>query len=212
MDASSSVWLALRICAGCTGIPAPAEPSDVPTTLGQSFDPAASGAIHGRVVWEGDIPVAEQFLVRAIAFNPYLHKNPARYSTPHLPRVNSQNRGVADAVVFLRGIDPRRSRPWDHTRARVEFHERQLQIAQGNTRSDVGFVRRGDSIEIVNRIPSITTCVRAARRSLGCRSRSEPDARAQGDAGRDRRSSVRRRLLLAARAPIRRRASLLRAD
>src|SRR5437773_6003642 len=100
------VWLACFAgLGGCTEIPAPPGPAESETVLGQSFNPAATGTIAGRVVWDGAIPVGEEFLVRAIAFNPNLHKNPAQFSTPHLPQVNAKNRGVANAVVFLRGID-----------------------------------------------------------------------------------------------------------
>src|SRR5437868_5027969 len=88
---------------GCTEPPAPIVPDPVETQIGQSFDASSTGTISGRVIWDRDIPTADEYLVRAIAFNPYLHKNPARYTTPHVPQVKASNRGVANAVVFLRG-------------------------------------------------------------------------------------------------------------
>src|SRR5258708_7267257 len=117
---------------GCAELPAPTrEQDESETPLGLTFDPVATGAIRGRVVWDGDAPASEEYLIRAIAYNPYLHQKPARFATPHLPKVHAENRGVANAVVYLRGVDPHRSRPWDHARVRVEFHDRQLLVRQG---------------------------------------------------------------------------------
>ena len=136
---------------GCAEPPLSPPDDEPPVTLGESFDAAATGTIRGRVTWDGDVPAAQESLVRAIAFNPHFHQKPARFSTPHIPKMHPQTRGVENAIVFLRGIDPRRSRAWDHPPARVEFHDRQLLIQQGNLRTSVGFVRRGAAIEIVNR-------------------------------------------------------------
>lgn len=147
-----SAVLLLPILAGCAGpIPRADQPEEQDSVLGQFFEPAATGVIQGRVVWEGEVPPATETLVRALAFNPALHKNPARFTTPHVPRVHGQNGGVENAVIFLRGIDPRHSRPWDHPHVRVDFSDRRLTILQGDRAGSVGFVQRGSAIEIVNR-------------------------------------------------------------
>jgi hypothetical protein len=144
-------FICTTLAAGCVEPPAPAAAPSPPTALGEAFDAANVGAIRGQVTWDGDVPVAEETVVRAIAFNPRLHLNPARYTTPHVPKVNPQNRGVENAVVYLRQVDPKRSKPWDHPKASVEFHDRQLIVVQGHQRSKVGFVRRGTVIDVVNR-------------------------------------------------------------
>ncbi|MBI2804103.1 MAG: carboxypeptidase regulatory-like domain-containing protein [Planctomycetes bacterium] len=140
-------------CVGCTETAISVSPDDVQpeTALGESFDPAATGTIQGRVVWDGDIPDAKEEIVRAIAFKPNSHKIPLRFTTPHVPQVHKDNRGVSGAVVFLRGVDPRRAKAWDHAPVRVEFHARRLEVQQGTHRGPVGFVRRGSRFEIVNR-------------------------------------------------------------
>jgi hypothetical protein len=145
-------FVVVAFLAGCSEVrfPTAAEQNELETPLAQSFDRAQTGTIRGRVLWDGDIPVSQEFLVRAIAFNPNLHQNPARYFTPHIPNVDQGKRGVADAIVYLRGIDPRRSRAWDHGKVRVEFRERQLLVQQGDQRTGVGFVHRGSAIEIMN--------------------------------------------------------------
>src|SRR5579872_7302923 len=140
-------------CAGCWDNAA-SEPRDAPEPqrpLGASFDQATTGSISGRVVWGGDVPRGEEKTVRNIAFDPYFHHHPARIVLPHYPQVDAKTNGVANAVVYLRGIDARQSKPWDHEPARVEFHERRLVIQQGKSQSGVGFVQRGAAMEFVNR-------------------------------------------------------------
>jgi hypothetical protein len=143
--------VAALLIAGCTDETAPpTAPRESTSPLARSFDPATTGVIDGRVVWEGDLPVAQEFVVRSIAYNPRLYERPARFTTPNLPIVDAKTRGVADAVVFLKNVDPRRARPWDHAGVRVEFRERQLSIQQGDLRSHVGFVQKGATISVVN--------------------------------------------------------------
>jgi hypothetical protein len=143
----------LSLLGGCSEarLPAPPESKEQETALAQSFDPATAGTIRGRIVWDGDAPAPEETLVRAIAYSPTFYKNPAQFVTPHVPTVHPKHRGVGNAVVYLRGIDPRRSKKWDHANVRVEFHERQLLGQQGKQPTGLGFVRRGSAIEIVNR-------------------------------------------------------------
>jgi len=144
--------LFLLALAGCTDtVDTRSTVSPEPIALGEAFDSSKCGSIRGRVVWEGDVPKSDEFLIRALAFNPNVHKDPIRVRTPHIPQVHDKNYGVQNAVIFLRGIDPAHSKAWDHPKVRVEFHDRQIVIEQGNHRSGVGFVRRATSIEIVNR-------------------------------------------------------------
>ena len=118
--------------------------------LAQDYTSSETGSIHGRVVWEGQVPVAVSTLVRAIAYHPRIHEHPVRYETPHIPRVQPENQGIADAVVYLRNFDARHSRPWDHARVRVDFHSRQMQLRQGGTASNTGFILKGGKVETVN--------------------------------------------------------------
>ncbi|MBI3821276.1 MAG: hypothetical protein HY289_01195 [Planctomycetes bacterium] len=140
------------LLSGCSEAPAPAPLDDArETALAGSFDRAATGVIRGRVTWDGDVPASHEMVVRENAFNPRLHLNPARYLTPHVPTVHPQDRGVENAVVFLRVVDPHRSKAWDYPKARVVFNERRLTIEQGPHVSSVGFIRCGSAIDIVNR-------------------------------------------------------------
>jgi hypothetical protein len=72
---------------------------------------------------------------------------------PGAPRIDPQTGAIGNAVVFLRGVDPGRSRPWDHPPVRVELRDCQLHVVQGAADETVGFVRQGDAVELVSRDP-----------------------------------------------------------
>jgi hypothetical protein len=67
-----------------------------------------------------------------------------------LPRVDPLSRAVAGAVVFLRGVDPKRARPWNHGPVTIEFRGRTLAVLQDES-SNIGFVQRGSDIQVINR-------------------------------------------------------------
>jgi hypothetical protein len=142
----------LALIVGCT------EPPDVPgpgsttkpTSLSQAFDETTTGTIAGRVTWEGDAPTSKEFVVRSIANNPSLFQKPARFTTPRVPRIDPKSSGVGGVIVFLKAVDPRKARPWDHAKVSVEFQNRQILVSQGDVQSHVGFVRVGGVIDIGN--------------------------------------------------------------
>lgn len=154
-DAPSHCWLLLPLLVilGCGDVSAVTEknsPHPVPEA-GTAFDLATAGTIQGRVVWDGDVPVVAPMEVQP---NPLagevLQKKQVR-PNPNAPLIEPDSKGVGNAVVFLRGIDPRHGRCWDQPPVRVEQRNCELHIIQGNTDSHVGFVRRGDEIEMVSR-------------------------------------------------------------
>ena len=65
---------------------------------------------------------------------------------PNRPQIDPKSRAVADAVVFLRGIEPSAGRPWDLPAVRVEVGDGQIAVVQGQHRGGAGFVRRGDVV------------------------------------------------------------------
>jgi hypothetical protein len=71
------------------------------------------------------------------------------WPNPNAPVVDPATRGMRGAVVFLRGVDPDRARPWDLAPVQVEFRDRQLHVHQGQQTGHTGFVRRGDTCEMV---------------------------------------------------------------
>ena len=121
--------------------PAPAAP---PPAIGTAFDPAACGTVTGRVTWTGPVPAVGDFPNhRPKPDGTYVYQ---MAKNPHAPRVNEASKGVAGAVVWLRGIDPARARPWDHPPAAVEIGNQSITVVQGERRRRVGFVRQGDAV------------------------------------------------------------------
>jgi hypothetical protein len=148
-------WLIWPLLAalGCGGVPPPTQ-DDSPRPAeeaGTEFDPTTAGTIRGQVTWHGAIPTVMPFDVMP---NPLageaLQKRQLR-PNPNAPQIEGRTKGVANAVVFLRGIDPRRGKRWDHPRLQVEQRDGQFHLLQGNADSHCGFVRRGDAIAMVSR-------------------------------------------------------------
>jgi hypothetical protein len=116
-----------------------------------TFESSISGIIHGRVTWAGDPPIVSPFQVYANPGGCDLLKRRQLQPNPNSPRIDSQTGGVGNAVVFIRGVDATKSRPWDLSPVRVEQGGLHFHVHQGETDSIYGFVRRGDSIEMVSR-------------------------------------------------------------
>jgi hypothetical protein len=142
--------LAVAALAGCDETPPrSALAPDPPARTGQTFDPAGAGAIAGRVTWSGPLPVIPSYRSAEAPLNglptPLLD-----WRNPNAPRIDPSTRGVR-AVVYLRGVDARRGRTWDHAPVRVEVADGQFRVLQGERCDRVGFVRRGDEVRFASR-------------------------------------------------------------
>lgn len=142
--------------AGCGTQAAPLHPLEPaqgsPAALGTEFDPGRVGAIRGRVTWVGAVPDSHSFRDARVA-PPY---TAARHDSlnPHVPRIDEASRGVAGAIVFLRWVDPSRSRPWNLAPARVAMADGTIGIMEDQSGPHVaGVVRRGDAVEMVSTTP-----------------------------------------------------------
>src|SRR5262245_48053239 len=92
---------------------------------GASYAPANAGRVTGLVTWNGRIPNPPGFLygvprADGLGFEFRTAKNPNR------PQINPKSRAVANAVVFLRGIDAAIGKPWDLPAASVEVADAQI--------------------------------------------------------------------------------------
>jgi hypothetical protein len=73
----------------------------------------------------------------------------AEKPNPFAPVVDDKTRGLAHAVVYLKGIDPEAGRPWDLSPARVVMTDHRIVVNQfAGPEGRVGFVRRGDEVEM----------------------------------------------------------------
>lgn len=134
--------------AGCGGpVLDPDTPEEPAPVTGSRYDPASCGTIAGRVIWAGEIPevpAVKATLPLALGAKPTTQPN------PNTPKIDPGNRAVAGAVVFVRGIDPQRAKPWDLPPARVALRDFRIEVSQGGPPANVGFVRRGDSVEFMS--------------------------------------------------------------
>jgi hypothetical protein len=121
------------------------------TEAASRFNPATAGTIRGRVSWQGDVPQVPRFEERLNLLPDTPPQPRVVRENPNAPVVDPKTGGVAHAVVFLRGVDPRQARPWDHPPVCVEQRDKRLHIVQGKTIDRVGFVRPGDAVEMVSR-------------------------------------------------------------
>jgi hypothetical protein len=118
------------------------------STSTSRFDPKSAGTVRGHVNWVGALPKVPKL---EGCSNPTRENGPReRVVVPHpnRPAIDPETGGVASAVVFLRGVDPARSREWDHPPVRVRQQDYRFRVLQGQRESSVGFVRVGDKIEM----------------------------------------------------------------
>src|SRR5262249_2901367 len=139
--------LALGTLSGCTDRAAenpPPKPNSAASTL---FDSTTAGDISGQVIWQGELPEPEWLEMRT---HPPVARG-QRTAHPNHPQVDPASKGIANAIVFLRGVDTRKARPWDLPPVRVEMRDFKFHVHQGEAGRHVGFVRTGDGVEFVSR-------------------------------------------------------------
>jgi hypothetical protein len=117
------------------------------------FNPAAAGTVTGQVLWKGDVPSVVPFDAPLSPFAEQVGGPRRPWPNPNAPVVDRTSHGVGGAVVFLRGVDPRKAKPWDQPPVRVVMRDYQIYILQG-TEARTGFVRRGDTIEMISEQPT----------------------------------------------------------
>jgi hypothetical protein len=130
--------------------PAPPPQTPAPSEAGSLFDPSTAGTVRGRVAWAGEVPRVPRLQVPTDPMVPHPGLRKGDWPNPHAPAIDPATRAVKGAVVWLRGIDPRRGRPWDHAPVRVVLRGQQLHVCRGDEEGGVGFVRRGDEVEVVS--------------------------------------------------------------
>lgn len=148
-------WAALVLLAGCAeGTPVPSAGDSNPAAVSSAeVESAAVGRVQGQVLWAGEPPVVPPVQVPSYPPFPIGMPDQKERPNPNQPAIDPTTRGVAGAVVFLRGVPPRPSMPWPHAPVRVEQRGQMLRICQGGREANTGFVRRGDAIEAVAHDP-----------------------------------------------------------
>lgn len=146
-------WL-LFVClvlSGCEeNAPPPEAPADPLTEIGRDFNPDTAGVIRGQVIWQGAIPQVPSYRAPVSPGSEHAGDPRRDWPNPNTPHIDPQTKAVADAVVFLRGVDPRRAQPWDLPPVRIELRDFRIHILQGHRDGASAFVRRGEAIEMMS--------------------------------------------------------------
>lgn len=137
---------------GCEGMPPQGaeRTSPAPEVRATSFDRATAGAVRGRVTWAGAPPAPAPIALPGSPLASGILRQKQVRPNPHAPLVGGAEQGVASAVIFLRGVDRDRAKPWDHPGVRVEHRGGALHVRQGGVESCYGFVRRGAEVELIS--------------------------------------------------------------
>ena len=139
-------------CNQSTGNSTPKEiPHVEPPALGAQFEPAATGSIRGRVAWNGPLPVSNSYREAKIVFGSLADATDR--NNPLFPRIAPDQQGIGDVVVFLRSVDPERSKAWDLSTASLEMRDSGLSIQQAQGRHRAGFIPVGSTMEMVSSGP-----------------------------------------------------------
>jgi hypothetical protein len=126
------------------------EPAAPASALSSAFDAATTGTITGRVTWDGAVPRVAPFHAPVTPLSELPTGPKLDWPNPHAPVVDDKTAGVAGAVVYLRGVDPAKARPWDLPPVTVAVRDCRYHVVQGDQDSITGFVRRGDAITVVS--------------------------------------------------------------
>ena len=145
-------WLFLLVPVwGCNDARPQATQTATPAEVANSYNPDETGTIEGQVCWEGPVPEVPPFKIHGNHNDGKEQLTNLVRKNPNAPVIDSATKGVDQAVVFLRGIDPVKAKPWDHLPIVIDQSDLDLAILQGNERVHAGFVRRGDEIAAISR-------------------------------------------------------------
>lgn len=140
--------LTLSAVFGCH--PDESGPTPVADRVVNEFDSSSAGTIQGRVTWEGALPVVSPLAVKPNPLGVEILQRRQLWPNPNAPQIDALSRAVRGAVVFLRGVDPRRAHPWTHPPVVVEQRDYRFVVRQGDAEVSTGFVRRGDAVTLVS--------------------------------------------------------------
>lgn len=135
--------------------PTPLEPIrdaiPVSAELATEFNPQECGSFTCRVVWDGSPPTVPPLSMFQAKTRP---GGKMELPNPNAPLIGQGN-GLADTIVFLRGVDLKKSRPWTLSPVSVEVNATDMIVHAGETVGRFGVVRRGETVQLVSREPSV---------------------------------------------------------
>jgi len=141
----------LLLAVGCTRPLQDFTPGERPKTANSSSGgsaPHPSGSITGRIIWAGEAPDPQPItgLIGAKEGPPRWGQMPNHLA----PKLDPKTKGLANALVHLKGCDPKLAKPWPHAPLRIEQRDRIISVKQGSRTGRIGFVRVGEPFEMVS--------------------------------------------------------------
>jgi hypothetical protein len=131
------------LASGCGDFTAtrPPPPADVPVVaIGTNHDPATCGRIAGTVMWAGEFPIVTSLTIDSLLGR-------TAVPNPHAPAIDRRTKRLGGAVVFLRGVDPAKSKPAGPSCVGLNVRDTMLTFREGGR---VGFVRHGEWFGLSN--------------------------------------------------------------
>lgn len=145
------LW-AMRTPAPPTPLHPVTNPLPVATDLGSEFSQVRCGTMTCRVVWDDAPPAVRPLSMFQAKTRP---GGKMQLPNPNAPRIGKDG-GLADAFICLRGVDLKKSRPWeDLPPVRVEVNASDMIVFAGDKPGRLGVVRRGESVDLVSREPAV---------------------------------------------------------
>ncbi len=130
---------------------APVTDADSPAPASR-FEPLSTGKLAGFVTWVGEMPQTEPVTeIRPRATGGY---DIFTHTHPYTPQVDRFSRGVAGAVVSIRGIDASKAKPWDMPPVSVTIRDSQIAVTQGDRTGRIGFIRKGETVRFQSAEPA----------------------------------------------------------
>jgi hypothetical protein len=124
----------------------PIRETDPNVPIGSEFDSSKCGAVHGIVEWSGDAPKVDRIAIAQLNRPP---EATTFESNPNAPVLT--NGRLAEALVYLDGVDSRRSATSEFPPVSVEVKKSKLLVRQGDWAGRIGLVRRGSAVDLVSR-------------------------------------------------------------
>jgi len=123
----------------------PTKPPEL--TVPKFGDRADTGRTAGRVTWTGAVPEIQP--IRGLIATP----DGLRWGEQpnHLaPAIDPVSKGLANAVVYLKAVDPKLSKSWPFEPLAIETRGRNVSVKQGAHSGRTGFARVGEPISMVS--------------------------------------------------------------
>lgn len=139
--------LLVLLCAvGCDGLTysRPERPQEPQREFGTQFEFAKCGTLSGTVTWVGDMPIVKPVTFAKLGANGL---QTVELPNPNRPVIEAASRGVGSAVVYLKGIDVSRAKPWNTSDVSVELDDERIAFRNG---ARYGFVPVGGTVALTS--------------------------------------------------------------